>query len=119
MEELSGILADLDLCVGCYACEVACKQENNVHIGTKWIKVISVGPEFFNGKPRADFFPMMTEECTLCEHRLSENLEPRCVDNCPTEALKLCNGNTELLAALQSGKRFQICKLKGQVPIFG
>ena len=119
MAELSGIIVDLDLCVGCYACEVACKQENNVPIGTRWIKVVSVGPEKLDGKPRMDFIPVMTEECTLCEHRLLQNLEPRCVENCPTEAFRFCNNATEILAAPQSGKRYQVCKLRGEVPAFG
>jgi len=119
LPELYGIVADLDFCVGCYACEVACKQENNVPEGTRWIKVVGIGPEELSGRPRLDFIPMMTEECKLCEHRLSQNLEPRCVDNCPTQALRFCKNATELLAVLQNGRRCQICKLKGGVPAHG
>ena len=115
MAELYGIVVDLDLCVGCYACEVACKQENNVPIGTRWIRVIDVGPEELDGKLRIDFIPVMTDECTLCEHRLSQNLEPRCVDNCPTKALQCYKNTTELLAALQDGRRCQVCKVKSEV----
>ena len=119
MAELYGILVDLDLCVGCYACEVACKQENGVPIGTRWIQVVTIGPKKVDGKLRMDFLPMLTEGCTFFEHRLKENLEPRCVDNCPTQALEFCKDATELLAALQSGKRCQVCKLEGQMPAFG
>jgi Fe-S-cluster-containing dehydrogenase component len=115
LAELCGIVADLDLCVGCYACEVACKQENNVPIGTRWIRVIGVGPEELDGKLRIDFIPVMTEECTLCEHRFSQNLEPTCVDNCPTQALRFCRNSYEVLEALHSGRRFQICKVKSEV----
>ncbi len=119
MAELYGILVDLDFCVGCYACEVACKQENNVPIGKQWIRVVSIGPEELNGKACMDFIPMLLEGCTLCEHKLKENQLPRCVENCPTEVMIFCRNATELLAALRSGKRLQVCKLKGGVPAFG
>ena len=119
MAEICAILADLDLCVGCYACEVACKQENNVPVGTRWIQIVTIGPKKVYGKSNMDFLPMMTEGCTMCEHRLKEELEPRCVDNCPIEALKFCKDVTEILAALQSGKRYQVCKLEGEVPVYG
>lgn len=119
MAELRGILVDLELCVGCYACEVACKQENNVPIGTKWIRVISVGPEEVNGTQFMDFIPMITDDCTLCEHRLSVNLEPRCVANCPTEALQFRDTANEVLSALRSESRLQVCTLRGGETSFG
>lgn len=119
MAELRGILIDLELCVGCDACEVACKQENNVPIGTKWIRVISVGPAEVNGRQFMEFIPIITNECTLCAHRLGANLEPRCVANCPTQALQFCNNAAEVLSALQSGKRFQVCTLRGGETAFG
>ena len=55
MGEIYGMVADLDLCVGCYACEVACKQENKIPIGTRWIKVITIGPNKISGKLQMDF----------------------------------------------------------------
>jgi Fe-S-cluster-containing dehydrogenase component len=118
MSDLNGIIKDLDLCVGCYACEVACKQENNVPIGTKWVRVIPVGPEKINNNLRMDFLSEMTDKCTCCDHRLKENLLPRCVDNCPMGALRFCKDSTEILIALRSGRRIQPCKVKGEVPFF-
>ena len=99
MAELCGVICNLDLCVGCCACEVACKQENQVPPNTKWIKVIPIGPEELAGKLTMDFVPMMTDECTLCEHRFHMNLEPRCVENCPTGGLEFCKNATEVLSA--------------------
>ena len=119
MAKLCGILVDLDLCVGCYACAVACKQENNVPIGTQWIKVMPVGPAEVRGNLYMDFIPIMNAGCTLCVHRLSESLRPICVDNCPANALVFCKNANQVLAAFRSGKRFQISKLKGEVPAFG
>jgi Fe-S-cluster-containing dehydrogenase component len=114
MSQVYGILADLDPCVACYACEVACKEENDVPIGTKRIQIVPIGPERVDGKLRMDFIPMLLEGCTLCEHRIKENMLPRCVENCPTQAMVFCRNTAEMVAALQSGKRFQVCKVKGQ-----
>ena len=118
MAELYGIFKDLDACVGCYSCEVACKAENNLPAGTKWIQVVPVGPEKVNGKLAADFIHVLTNECTLCDHRLKENLLPRCVDNCPMGALRFCRNAGEMVTALQGGRRVQPCKIVGEVPVY-
>ena len=38
------IVTDLDRCIGCHACEVACKNENDVALGVYWNHLIQVGP---------------------------------------------------------------------------
>ena len=119
MAELYGIFVDLDLCTGCHACEIACKQENSVPVGTRWIKVVHVGPEELDGKLRMDFMPVMTDGCTFCEHRINQNLEPRCVGNCPTQALYFCQNYAEILSVVRDSRRLQLCKLEGEVPAFG
>ena len=119
MAKIQGIVADLDACVGCYACEVACKQENNVPIGERWINVITVGPEKLNGCLQMDFIPIMTDACTLCQHRQNQDLEPLCVTICPTQALKSCQNTKELLSQLHSGKRLHICKIQGDMVVHG
>jgi len=40
---------------------------------------------------------MLTEEFTLCEHRLKEGLESSCVNNCPTRTLELRKDATKYL----------------------
>lgn len=118
MKELQGIVVDLDRCVGCFACELACKQENNVPEGEKWTEVIAIGPKEVNGKLQMDFLHSFTDKCTLCDHRLSQGLLPRCVENCPMEALIYFANTTDLLAALRSGKRVQVGKIVGEVPAY-
>jgi len=34
---------DLDRCIACHSCTVACKQENNVRLGAFWSKVLAMG----------------------------------------------------------------------------
>jgi hypothetical protein len=52
-----------------------------------------------------DFLPVLTEEFTLCEHRLKEDFESSFVNNCPTRALELRRAAAKLLTAFQSRKR--------------
>ena len=118
MGELQGILVNLDHCVGCYACELACKMENNVPVGERWVKVVGIGPKEVDGRLQMDFLPMRTEECHLCEHRLAKGLLPFCVENCPYEALAYFSNAASLLARLRKGKRVHVSRLLGEVPAY-
>lgn len=80
-----GMVIDLDKCSGCRACEVACKQENNIAPSTQdqadygrmisWINVITtVEGDFPNTK--VAFVPMLCQQC--------EN--PPCIRVCPVGA---------------------------------
>ncbi len=42
-----GYLVDLDLCMGCKACEVSCKVENDVPLSSWRLRVKYVIKEFF------------------------------------------------------------------------
>jgi len=118
MAKTCAILVDLDACVGCYACEVACKQENQILEGDGWIKVIPVGPEEVDGKLRMDFLVRSDpHRCDFCRKRLKEGQLPACVDNCPFEALLYCPTEKTLLSALSTGMRVHVCRL--ETPIEG
>ena len=105
-----GMLVYTDLCVGCPCCTVACKQENDLREGEQWIRVVSLGPEQVGGKLCADYYPVIDGACHLCQHRLSQGLEPFCVTVCPTKALLFCTV-TDVLGALRSQRRYQICTI--------
>jgi len=103
-----GILVNMDRCVGCHTCEVACRQENTGKDG-KNILVMELGPKTVGGRLLMDYFPILSEDCTLCRHRLQRGLMPACVASCPTQALFFGDEYT-LLDLLHGGNRHQICK---------
>ena len=39
-----GMLINTKKCIGCYACELACKMENGVALGHHWNKLYQVEP---------------------------------------------------------------------------
>lgn len=68
-------LVDLRKCIGCRACEAACKQENNVPIGARWRKVREVSGGKF---PKPVVFHLSIA-CNHCDR-------PECMRVCPTNA---------------------------------
>lgn len=73
-----GFLIDLRKCIGCQTCEVACKMENDVHVGVwrSWVKKVEKGkyPHTSRG-----FLPLL---CNNCEN-------PICVTVCPVRANRI------------------------------
>lgn len=70
-----GFVINLDRCLGCQSCEVACKQENTVKVGIRWRRVANILEEV-NGKP---FEYFLSIACNHCEN-------PVCLENCPSAA---------------------------------
>jgi len=77
-----GMAIDLERCIGCHACSVACKVENNVSLGHFRTKVYyydfaAVNP--YNRQPtmKRAFLPTL---CMQCE-------DAPCLDACPTDAI--------------------------------
>lgn len=86
------IVTDLNRCVGCLACSVACKMVNGVPVGNFWNKVLRIGPnpKADSGKfPEVDLY-FLPVTCQHCEN-------PACVAVCPTEAShKLEDGTVQV-----------------------
>ena len=70
------IVVDLDRCIGCHGCEIACKNENNIALGEYWNKVVERG--LFGEYPDLEmyFLPTMCQQCQ----------DAPCVNVCPTGA---------------------------------
>jgi len=70
-----GFLLDLRKCIGCRACQVACKAENDVPLGVyrTWVKEVEKGSY---PKVRRHFTPIL---CNQCE-------KPACTTVCPVIA---------------------------------
>lgn len=62
----SPVLYDIDRCIGCGYCEMACP----------W------------GIPRFDEEIHSIRKCTMCYDRIDQGLEPACVATCPTDTLQ-------------------------------
>ena len=77
MAQQYGFYLEVDKCVECHACEVACKAANNVDLGARWRRVTTV----WSGT-----FPNVTKEsislsCMHCGN-------PACEAVCPAGAIK-------------------------------
>ena len=75
MKKQLGFLVDVNRCVGCNTCEIACKQEYNISPGIKWRRTYTVNPE---GHPE---FPTyyFSLACNHCDN-------PLCSKGCPAGA---------------------------------
>jgi molybdopterin-containing oxidoreductase family iron-sulfur binding subunit len=94
------MVIDLDRCIGCWACAVACKMENSVGEGLWWQKVQTVGGAAIDTSAGA--FPHVQKHyrprnCFHCA-------DPPCLPVCPTSALvKRPDGIVEIIDDLCTG----------------
>lgn len=111
MARIKGLVVNLDLCMGCFACEFACRQEKNLPEGIFGIQVQTLGPYEISGQLEMEFLPQTTDYCDLCNDRTEIRKRPFCAQVCPSQALSLLDDN--LILELLKGKReFQILKTK-------
>ena len=80
MKQLA-LIIDHFACYGCYACEVACKQENGADFGVKLIQVGEDGPRQINGKLDFQF------DVNACLHAACEDTP--CVYACPDDTISI------------------------------
>jgi Fe-S-cluster-containing dehydrogenase component len=82
MAKRYGLAIDLERCIGCHTCTIACKLENGIEKGS-WIKVQTIGgphPDTPSGRHpelHMHFLPVL---CMHCD-------QPPCVDACPLQAI--------------------------------
>ncbi len=73
------MLVVLDCCVGCHACEIACRQEHDLthDTGSTWCRVTTLKPRRVENELQLDYFPTM---CVHCD-------DPLCAKACPVGAI--------------------------------
>ncbi len=71
-----GIYVDVERCVQCHACELACKAKNDIEPGVKWRMVF----DFWDGQFPAPIHHSIPYACFHCA-------KPACVVACPTGAI--------------------------------
>ncbi len=71
-----GFYLNLDRCVQCHACEVACKSHNRIELGVSWMKLVSLW---------AGQYPNLTNRTisVTCMHCG----DPTCATECPEKAI--------------------------------
>jgi Fe-S-cluster-containing dehydrogenase component len=77
-----GLLIDYEYCTGCYACQVACAQENKWPAGMGGIRVQEIVQALPHDKHYLTYLPFPTELCILCKPRTKKGLDPACVKHC-------------------------------------
>jgi Fe-S-cluster-containing dehydrogenase component len=84
------MFVDLDRCVGCFACQNACKMVNNLPDGVVWLRVTPKEhkPEVVDGELVMDRFPVpiSLDKCAVCPDRENGN-QPLCASVCMGKAL--------------------------------
>jgi Fe-S-cluster-containing dehydrogenase component len=103
------LTVDIDRCVGCHACEIACKQEHSLPEGVNRIRLIQIGPELINNRLKTEYLPLTNSGCNICTERNKENLVPACVENCPTDALMVCDEETYL--ELDTKRKYNVLQI--------
>ena len=82
MSKRYGIVIDLERCIGCHTCSIACKLENGIEEGS-WIKVETVGGKGMDTASgefpdvKMHFLPKLCMHCA----------KPPCIDACPLGAI--------------------------------
>src|SRR5947199_252364 len=104
MAEAKGFFTDTSICIGCKACEVACKEWNQLQGDTptfladtcngcrNCISACPYGVIGFNESTGT------AHKCTLCYDRLQAGMTPACAQACPTQSIQFGN-LTDLQAA--------------------
>ena len=73
------MIIDLERCVGCHACTIACKAEWEVPVqfGRNWVK--RLGPAKVNNELASTYYPGLCNHCS----------EPACVPECPADTMEM------------------------------
>lgn len=74
-----GMIIDLERCVGCHACTIACKAEWEVPVEFERNWVFRLGPSMAGGELASTYYPGLCNHCT----------DPVCVPECPADPVEV------------------------------
>ena len=90
------ILVDLQRCIGCWTCSLACKVGNNLPDEEFFLTVRTLGSGEGIDRPAGiwpnlhmSWQPIWSTKCIKCPGRLAAGEKPYCVNSCPCGALTI------------------------------
>ena len=113
---MKSFMVDLDRCVGCYACIIGCKDENNLDAGTDRIglRVIEGKEQLYTHYiPEFNLDGEGASRCTTCPQLQAEGRQPACAANCLTDAILFVDA--EKIVAAVRGRHVEVLEGKTSV----
>lgn len=85
MNNTIGMLVREDVCLGCQACQVACREENGFSFDERWMELVRRAPQKVDGELRKyHLIAPQLDKCALCA---AKDHAPLCTQVCPTKCL--------------------------------
>lgn len=116
-EETGIVHQDYDKCIGCRMCIAACPYTGVRNFN--WEEP-AYSVEIMTGDPSVPAHQKhVVEKCTLCNHRIAQELEPMCVASCPAYARffgDLNDPNSEVSQLIATRESKQLLLERGTQP---
>lgn len=101
----TGMLVRTDACLGCQACQIACREENGFSYQERWFELIRQKPKLVDGEIRNYHLAApQLDKCALC---LEKDHQPLCAVVCPTRCIYI-GSETALIEAMQGKGSWQL-----------
>ena len=107
---------DLDRCIGCWACAIACKMKNGLPPGVWWVRVDTIGGDQVDVSSgefpaqQKQYKPVI-ERCNFGEEQAAGGELPDCMKACPVGVFRFGPGE---LGTAPLGGRFSVHYLPGR-----